>query len=407
MRSRRRHIAQQGAQQRGFTLIEVVVASVMAGILTTAGLSAFVMFNQQRVRLERSLTADDTGKVVLQYLVRELQRVGGSVLRPWQAIAVEQDPCGKPGDPFGSKCVAGDRITFAFIDEAAGFTSCEIKSLTDTSISFGLPLVHNGHTACCPLHRNSGAPISSTALKDKHIMLQSTGNSGVSEEQYRAVTFTSGNTGNCTFNIITSAQVRPLSSRCTSTDTSLCQDNRPGIAVFDGFINNGTAIPITVATAYIGCLKAPCNSGTDIENRALFLFSDRNAGASANLTITVTDDNFAISPNIADLQVALGYDLDDNGEITESADGVGDEYLGNVFLDSDLKADFVEAFTNDDIPSRRLRMIHIGVMAAIKVNDRSYKSAAQLPGAPGLLATSLQLRALTSKAAFRSLNQLE
>jgi prepilin-type N-terminal cleavage/methylation domain-containing protein len=56
---------------RGYTLLEFVVASAMAAIITTAGLSAFAMFNRHRVRMERAVSADETAKIVLQYLVRE------------------------------------------------------------------------------------------------------------------------------------------------------------------------------------------------------------------------------------------------------------------------------------------------------------------------------------------------
>ena len=52
-------------------------------------------------------------------------------------------------------------------------------------------------------------------------------------------------------------------------------------------------------------------------------------------------------------------------------------------------------------------MMAIGIMSAIKVNDSSYLSSAQLPGGEPLVGRGLHLRALTSKAAFRSLNLLE
>jgi len=399
-------------RSRAYTLIEVAVASVMASILTTAGLSAFVIFNKQRVRIERSATADDTAKVVLQYLIRELQRIGGATLRPWQAIAVEQDPECIPDQ--GLPCVRGDRITFAFIDERAVFESCTIESLIDDKVKFK-KLPHLGTQACCNLFRvGQSSPIAPSALRNTHLMLSSTGAGGTSIEQFRAVTYsTEGNAETCVFPILTSGQVRPLSSSCVAGSSGSapehCEDGRPADAVFDG-VFQANAMPITVATAYIGCTSGtPGSCDGKFEDLGLFVFSDRNAGENDVLTVDAADDNFAVSPNIMDLQVALGYDRNDDGELEESIDGDDDDYAGNKspIERGDEFTDFARPTAASVDDPRRLRMIHIGVMAAIKVNDPNYTSEAQLPGAPPEIGTALHLRALTSKAAFRSLNLLE
>jgi hypothetical protein len=52
-------------------------------------------------------------------------------------------------------------------------------------------------------------------------------------------------------------------------------------------------------------------------------------------------------------------------------------------------------------------MLQIGVVSAIRVNDDGYTSEAQLPGGVRIVGQALHLRALTSRAAFRSLNLLE
>jgi type II secretory pathway pseudopilin PulG len=393
-----------------YTLLELVVASAMAAIITTAGISAFALFNRQRVRMERAVTGDEVAKVVLQYLVRETQRVGGATLRPWQAIAVEQDPCGSPG---GVPCVTGDRITYAFADENALFTSCSIAGLTDSTITFE-STSHAGLTGCCNQFRidANGAPtvVAPVALSNRHIMLSSTGFGGTQEEQFRAVTYADNlsDLGNCTFNILTSGQVRPLSSTCKGPDG--CVGGRPSNAVFftNGLIGRrANAIPITVATAYIGCTTTSCADAP--EDRGLFIFSDRDAGKSETTSIGPGDDNFAVSPNIIDLQVALGYDRNDDGEIEDSLDGVNDDFSGN-------RSPPAPGVAVDDIAAppgrstedpRRLRMLQIGVISAIRVNDDGYTSEAQLPGGVPIVGRALHLRALTSRAAFRSLNLLE
>lgn len=396
-----------------YTLLELVVASAMAAIITTAGLSAFAMFNRHRVRMERAVTADETGKAVLQYLVRETQRIGGATLRPWQAIAVEQDPCKDTDERGGVPCIAGDRITYAFADEDALFTSCSIAGLTDTSIKFET-MSHAGLTGCCNLFRidSGGAAVlvAPKNLSNGHLMLSSTGFAGTDEERYRAVTYgdSLSDLGSCTFTIITSGQVRPLSSTCSGSEG--CVAGRPSNAVF--FTNStvgrrANAIPITVATAYIGCTTSSCASAP--EDLGLFIFADRNAGAAATTSVDAGDDNFVVSPNVIDLQVALGYDRNDDGELEESLDGSDDDFSGNLSPpDPDVAVvDLATPPNSTTVDPRQLRMLQIGVLSAIRVNDNGYATEAQLPGGLPIVGQALHVRALTSRAAFRSLNLLE
>jgi hypothetical protein len=371
------------------------------------------MFNRHRVRMERAVSADETAKIVLQYLVRETQRIGGATLRPWQAIAVEQDPCGDASTRGGLPCVTGDRITYAFADDNALFSSCSIAGLTNNKIVFE-SMSHAGLTGCCNLFRinGAGAPalVAPATLSNSHLMLSSTGFSGTEEERYRAVTYVNelGDLGSCTFGIVTSGQVRPLSSTCSGSDG--CVDGRPANSVFfsDSLIGRqANAIPITVATAYVGCTTSSCTSAP--EDLGLFIFSDRNAGASETTVLDTTDDNFAVSPNIIDLQVALGYDRNDDGELEESFDGSDDDFSGNrsPSVPGTRVIDLATPVGRSTVNPRQLRMLQIGVVSAIRVNDNGYSSEAQLRGGEPIVGTALHLRALTSRAAFRSLNLLE
>jgi hypothetical protein len=363
--------------------------------------------------MERAVTADETAKIVLQYLVRETQRIGGATLRPWQAIAVEQDPCGDTSTRGGLPCVTGDRITYAFADDNALFSSCSIAGLTDNTIVFE-SMSHAGLTGCCNLFRinGAGAPalVAPATLSNSHLMLSSTGFSGTDEERYRAVTYVDelGDLGSCTFGIVTSGQVRPLSSTCSGSDG--CVDGRPANSVFfsDSFVERrANAIPITVATAYVGCTTSSCTSSP--EDLGLFIFSDRNAGASVTTVLETTDDNFAVSPNIIDLQVALGYDRNDDGELEESFDGSDDDFSGNrsPSVPGVPVIDLATPVGRSTVNPRQLRMLQIGVVSAIRVNDNGYSSEAQLPGGVPFIGTALHVRAMTSRAAFRSLNLLE
>ena len=432
-------LVRERGSSRGYTLIELTVALVMASIVSTAGLSAFAAFNRQRVRIERASTADDIAKTVLQYLVRESQRIGGSALRPWQAIAVEQDPCadtsrfqvpcesdGLPGERLGP-----DRVTFAFADEGAVFSGCTIKSMTASEITFEKP-THEDITGCCNQFRfdddNNIVLRPLGDFKHEHIMLSSTGFGGTSEEVYKAVTYKTAPGGaDCTFNYIESGQAFPLASIPRPGPSAFASDP----ASTSLLKRQANAIPIKIATAFVGCPKdTDCDAHP--EERALFLFSDRNAGASTTARDEPGDDNFPISPNVVDLQVALGYDNDEDGEVVESESGENDDFAGNAsssVADTGFStataslASASETLTDDDdddddddedAPAPRtdpnprlLRMIRIGVVGAVKVNDSSYQTSAQLPGGGVHDGAGLHLRAISSKAAFRSLNLLE
>ncbi len=239
----------------------------MASVVSTAALSACATFNRNRVRIERSTTADDIAKTVVQYLVRESQRIGGSALRPWQAIAVEQDPC--QTNARGIPCEIGDRITFAFPDESAVFPACGIEDITSSTITFQT-VTHEGLTGCCnQFHfndQNDVAIISTNKLRNEHIMLSSTGLGGTAEEVYKAVTYAANlGASGCTFNYIESGQAFPLAS--VKADGS-----RPSTADFrtTGVVQKrGNAIPIKIATAYVGCDGVDCAGKP--QDRALFL----------------------------------------------------------------------------------------------------------------------------------------
>jgi len=296
-------------------------------------------------------------------------------------------------------------------------------------------VTHESLTGCCNLfHYNATNDVTiilPSVLRNEHIMLSSTGIGGTAKETYKAVTYADdlgGGTGSCTFKYVESGQARPLAS--IKDDGT-----RPTNLDFQstGFIQKrGNALPIKIATAYVGC-DGDCIANP--QDRALYLFSDRNAGKGTSIvvdppTATGGDDNFVISPNIADLQISLGYDNDEDGEVVESEDGVNDDFAGNNFTSAPDNGRSVApaattvtvsvggqgaaapvAATTESASSppnpRLLRMVRIGVISAVKVNDRAFRSRAQLPGGQVVEGQALHLRALSSKAAFRSLNLLE
>lgn len=77
-------IGRPNAQQRGFTLIEVVIALSLLGMLLLAVTAAFVGLAQTSARLERNALASEDMRVVAALLQRT---VGMAVARPGSAAA--------------------------------------------------------------------------------------------------------------------------------------------------------------------------------------------------------------------------------------------------------------------------------------------------------------------------------
>ena len=75
--------------RRAFSLIELAVASAMAGVISVAAIGAFAHLNRQLVRTQRYTSASDNAKSVVDLLVTDMQGVGGGAIRPWMAIRLE------------------------------------------------------------------------------------------------------------------------------------------------------------------------------------------------------------------------------------------------------------------------------------------------------------------------------
>ena len=100
---------------RAFNLLEVAVASAIAGIIAAAAVSSFAVLNRQLVRLQAETGASDDAKTLIDFLVTDLQAVGGGNVRPWMALWVEDNTqaTATRNAAFGQTTRTSDRITYA------------------------------------------------------------------------------------------------------------------------------------------------------------------------------------------------------------------------------------------------------------------------------------------------------
>lgn len=78
-----------------------------------------------------------------------------------------------------------------------------------------------------------------------------------------------------------------------------------------------------------------------------------------------------IAENVIDFQVALAVDTDNNGDVTESADGVGDEWFGNSLSDKETDPPWVNLFAGT---APLLRFLRLTTLARTAQGDRGHMS---------------------------------
>ncbi len=120
---------------RGFTLIELTVATVVSGLIAAAAVSASMQLIAQGNRLGQQATADEEAKMLLDVLTTELQQVGGGSVRPQSALVVDDD-CGALTIESVSlaACDSSDRIHF---------TSFEARPFSISSVTGDQVLISN------------------------------------------------------------------------------------------------------------------------------------------------------------------------------------------------------------------------------------------------------------------------
>ena len=76
---------------RAFTLMELMVAIALAGVISAATTAAFMGLYRAQKRLEQQAEADQEAKFLLDVLLSRAQQAGGDQIRPWDALVVENN----------------------------------------------------------------------------------------------------------------------------------------------------------------------------------------------------------------------------------------------------------------------------------------------------------------------------
>lgn len=124
----------RGARQAlaGFSLVELMVGLAIAGVVLSAAVTSVLAVLQTLKRTERQIELDMEAKQVAEFLVMNLQGIGGGSLRPWHGLLLERDWSGEGSDrltvlevdPDLDECVVLARAATGAVIDVGGGASC-------------------------------------------------------------------------------------------------------------------------------------------------------------------------------------------------------------------------------------------------------------------------------------------
>lgn len=296
------------AKARGFTLMEAALALAIVGIVAIAAISLYAAVTRTFTTTRKTSILAGRAQNGMDYLVHELRSVGGNGIPASAAIFVE-DAAGIRGSiatgfPDGADVTPGATIG-GKADRLTTFTAlsntprCPITDMQGPLTS-GRGTAHFAlsPTQCC-FTTGSTRPFVRTVM----LMFG---------ENYRPVLLTN-TSGTCEFQWqdIVPAQMRRVP---TTGDLN---------AAFKG----GQAVLVDFRTIYLDPLTHDLVMHLDRTPDPTNQLADLNGfGASPS----TTGERLRLLDNVFDFQISLGYDLNDDGDVTETATGSGDEWLHNI-----------------------------------------------------------------------------
>jgi prepilin-type N-terminal cleavage/methylation domain-containing protein len=255
---------------RGVTLIELMVATTIAGIVIAGAVSSVATIQRFVVEAGRSAELDGEAKLLVDYLVASSQGLGGGAIRPWVVVNVD--------DNWDAANMT-DRVTIVEIDDSLG--ECTIES-------------HPGHGAvftfdasdCCIDSTWDGREVIATSPNGNFFMTLTVG----------TATSTPGN----------------------------CQGNfPPGLTNLTGF----DRLPGTDTDMVGGAIVLGKVSRFFLDSTRHVLVMEKDTDGDGVM------EQIDLADSVYDFQAALGYDPDRNGIIVEDGT-TADEWLFNAPADA-------------------------------------------------------------------------
>jgi type II secretory pathway pseudopilin PulG len=337
--------------RRAFSLIELAVASAMAGIISIAAIGAFAGLNRQLVLLQSESVASDNAKSLIDLMVSDLQGVGGGPIRPWMALWVEDGATPSTrtdtfAPPLPATGVRPDRVTFASL--IANAPTCRVTAINGNSVAST-----GTGTSCCLSTLLANGNIRGRPDKAHAYVLAGARHRQISLSELEPTT--------CT-------------AKWAAGPLAPIDVNPEGI----GHFVDGTIVAARIKTVFL------------TRTRDLMEFEEKDGFDGGNVTLSRGEVS-RIASDVYDFQVQLGFDLELDGRITDTGSAT-DEWLFNAATD-----------TASSFAPEAIRMVGVGVVVGVPLTDPDYQSSAQIVGGTTIRGSRLYLRGAMGKAALRNL----
>lgn len=332
-------------RRRGFTLLELSIALAVAGIVIAAAASTGVTVGRLLKLEAKKSHADADSRRLVDFVLTNLQAVGGGPVRPWMATWVEQQGCGaRNGLP---PCLDNDRLTLIDVDFNRG--SCTIESVSATMIDFEGPDPATG--LCC--YAWLGVPTGGSPNQYAHTPLML-----VDGRERWAVAIASSeiDASRCQYGL---SGISPLSDWTGAAGAAPV----PAANLATAFTSGATATPVVVRTLFI--------ESDDPSSYRLPRLVEWQDGSVSGKSNGIVDDGEVriIFSGVVRFHIALGFDSAPfDGSVTETG-GTDDEWYGNAVGD-----------TLTALRASGLRMAEVGVVNAVAAVDPGRRSLAVLDG---------------------------
>jgi prepilin-type N-terminal cleavage/methylation domain-containing protein len=345
----------------GFTLIEVVVALALVGVIAAAGTSIVLQLNRSlRVQAAR-MRADEEAKQLAEWLVFETRGLGGDALRPWEAIVVhagdDTTACAATGDL--PACDGSDRLVVSFVDNT--LLPCRLSGSNGANLTVNqIPPPGGGADVCC-LDIADNAVVSSA------------------QSPWR---------GRGALLVDADGGLHPLRlHNRTSSGGDGCAINVPGnlpASLDTSKVPNGTLLGGSQRIYF----RAPADDATrGLRKNGLYEFTDADQDSRFD-----TGEVVLIADNVLDLQVAFGHDRDGDTAVVDRS-SEDDEWHGN-HVDDVLPA---------TVDRQMLRMLAVGIVVAVPLPAGEGSTSAQIFDGPSRTGVDAQLRATVTRAFLRNI----
>ncbi|MDP2342569.1 MAG: prepilin-type N-terminal cleavage/methylation domain-containing protein [Deltaproteobacteria bacterium] len=362
-------MTRSSAAKRAFTLLELMVSTTIALLVVSAATSAIFVITRSLNQSGQSSAADSEAQLVAEYLVSQLQSVGGGAVRPWMAVVIDNNTGGNNSDVLTFADVPVELPGSITISQFLEVGSFSFFVQTDVD-GFGAPL---GRCPLAELRKDTNgdgfperqdvtaAAYSIEELRNQQVIL--TNPDGTT---WRSVVVT--NLGFGTSREGCFAQFELSGGTSMLANGALARADR-----FSG--NFGPESPDEWVLGQMSFVRvrewrfAPPTPGN--EGRILERLTG-NTGFSADRVLF---------EGVLDLQVSPGYDQNPfDGIVAETADGLNDEWLNSAPGDTP----FVDLPRGLGVISPdTLRMLDIAVVVALPRAERKVTVNA-FDGAPRL-----------------------